>query len=389
MPKKTPATDPWKQEKAGLKARDPGKFIEAARFLLIQRSHPEFRELVCACDTRLLQQVLDPKLKPELRIRAIEALRDCGSPKLKQVAGVFVDAQSKVIEAAALALRAADPEHGLLVSENAVTKLLSVYSRPGDWLKQYDPIRALRHFLDDRVVPALLEAARHEQGAIRREALYGLGEQRAVKAVPLLVDRLQKGKDQEIVAASRALELIATPEAKAALCDKQNYARALKTAKDDISGRFAIGALAQFDVPGVDDDLFALAQSDDGEVGSGACDGLVKRRVETAIPVLAEAALASDDVGYQGRSFLVVAIGVASRVERPAKKPLEALAKILGAASLPQLQAMLSNDQLRWNLLGHLDPEGQARVTRWAEAVAAAIKDPEKRGLFVQAFRPE
>lgn len=372
--------DEWKREKAALRSKDAMTFVGAAQHLLIQRRHPELRAFVLAADAQALKIVLDSKRGADVRARAIGVLERVGSPKLKAVAGVFVDAPVKVVAAAAEALSGATGAP--VVSENAVTRLIAVIQKAGDWSPQYDAVRTIKYFKDPRVVPTLVAALGHAQQAVRREALVGLGEQRAVEALPQLIAKLGEGQDQEVVAASRALERIGTPEALKSLKNLATYRRALKQAKDEIYGRFAVGALAQFQVPTVEADLLKLTRSDDAEIAQGAIAGLVKRRCESAAAEIAKRAIKSSDAQYFGRSLTALMVGLGAIIDTPNKAAVKALGATLSTASAEVLTEIFEG-----NVYPNAhDADSVRRMKAWIAAVAANVKPPAKRQIIVDAF---
>jgi hypothetical protein len=212
--------------------------------------------------------------------------------------------------------------------------------------------------------------------------LIGLGAQRAASAVPQLIARMSQGDDQEIVAASCALELIATPEALNSLKNLAVYRRALKQATDDISGRFAIGALAQFQVPTVEADLLKLTRREDPDVASGAIDGLAKRRCEAAAHEVAKRAIKHRDPQYVGRSLTDLMVGLGAIIDAPNKAAVKALGATLSSASAEVLTSIFDGNVFP----NARDATSMRRLKAWVAAVAANVKPPAKRQIIVDAF---
>jgi hypothetical protein len=370
----------WTSEKKDLKSRDPKLFVYTANHLLLQRL-PELTTLVRSVEKRLFAIALDPEAKTPLRLDAIKALGTLESDATKLAPLLASEKSPSLLQAVAIAIAGPD---GRVESESAVTALLARFARSGDWSPQYDAIVALRYFSDDRVEPALRTGLTHAQGAVQREAIVGLGHQRIAGAVPELVAFLQSKNPQHVAAAARALTRIALPKALAPLADKKHYTHALKLAKDQIQGRFAVRALQWFTVPSVDDDLLKLAKREDGEVAAGACEGLLHRRATSALVPLAKHVIDSRDQGYYAGYFLRVLHGLAAVIDKPPPAVITGLAALLGKVS-PEVYGIIlrDNTQIRYRL-DDLDADAQRRITTWRDAIGKKVKPPAIRALAAQ-----
>ncbi|MEQ9364737.1 MAG: hypothetical protein RIF32_10855, partial [Leptospirales bacterium] len=89
--------------------------------------------------------------------------------------------------------------------------------------ERYQAIVALRT-IDDPRIPALLTRCLDSGSYDTREALLSLGEHRVAEAVPRIAGFLRSNNGQYVAAAARALALIESPEAMAALSDPGHYA---------------------------------------------------------------------------------------------------------------------------------------------------------------------
>lgn len=373
--------DEWAQEKKDLKSKDARTFLYTANHLLLQRI-PALTELVRASEKRLLTLALDGKAKPEHRLDAIKALGTLESDPAKLAPLLATDKSSKILQAVAIAI--AGPE-GTVASEPATTKLIAKLAKPGDWSPQYDALVALRYFSgDDRIAPAIVAALGHAQAAVVREAIVALGHQRNLHEVPRLIAFLGSKNPQHVAAAARALWRIHLPPALAPLADKKHYAHALSLAKDPINGRFGVHALPWFSAPTVNDDLEALAASEDGEVAEGACAGLLQRKATGSLAPLARRLFARSDASYYGRFFLVLQNDLAAITARPPAPVIAELAIMLGAVKTTKLEELISgSEQLRYRL-DRLDPVAKANVATWREALGKKIKDKQIAALAKQ-----
>jgi hypothetical protein len=371
----------WASEKKDLKSTDAKRFLYAANLLLLQR-RPQLTDLVRAVEKRIYKVALDKKAKPEIRIDAIKALVTLGSDAKELAPLLESEKRPDVLEAVAKMIGGPD---GSVANERATSALIARFEKPGDWSPQYDAIIALKYFADPRTTAALRAALKHPQSAVQREAINGLGHQRNVDAIPELVAFLRSTNPQLVAAAARALVAIGAASALAPLADKKHYAHAMKLAKDKISGRFGVRALQWFTLPAVDDDLLALATSEDGEVASAATDGLVHRRAAHQLAPLAKRLLTTNvDTGYYGRFFLLLLTGIAAALEKPPAPALAELATVLAAVKPEVFEQLLGNsDQLRYRL-DRLDTASQKRVATWREAIGAKLRDAKIRGLVTE-----
>lgn len=373
--------DEWATEKKELKSKEAKTFVYTANHLLLQRL-PALTKLVRSHEERLLTIALDSKAKTELRLDAIKALGTLGTDPVKLAPLLATDKSSKILHAVAIAIAGPD---GTVASEPATTKLIAKLAKPGDWSPQYDALVALGYFSgDDRIAPAIVEALSHAQGAVVREAIVALGHQRNLHEVPRLIAFLRSKNSQHVAAAARALWRIHLPVALAPLADKKHYAHALSLSKDPIDGRFGVHALPWFSVPTVNDDLEALAASEDGEVAEGACAGLLHRKATASLAPLARRLFARSDASYYGRFFLVLQNDLAAVTVRPPAPVIAELAIMLGAVKTAKLEALLSDsEQLRYRL-DRLDPAAKANVATWREALGRKIKDKQIAALAKQ-----
>lgn len=362
------ATDPWKEEKKELLAKDADRFVHAAAHLLLQRK-PALTAEVRKHEARLLKIALEHSPQPKKRIGAVKVLQTLKSAELPKLSALLAERSTELVQTVAIALG------GTVHSPDGVTALIKKFQTPGDWSPQHDAIKTLRHFDDPRVVPIFLEALGHAQSAVRIMALQGLETRKAPEGVPHFLAGLKSTSPGVLITSARALNQLDTPEARKAVSDPKTYARALKLAKDEIEGRFAVKALRWFRVKSVDDDLLSLAlKSEDAEVVSGAIDGLVGRGVQSALAPIAKKAIDSDDPGYHGYSLISLLHGLAFQVE-PEAKPVGALLTVLGGAKSGVVEEIANQaEQHRYRLDRAEGPELE-HLTAWRTALGKAKKN--------------
>lgn len=376
------ANDPWAAEKKALRETGAKPFSYAVSFALLQRD-PGLTEAVRAVEPRIVELAVKKAPTPDFRLKAIAALVTLKTDDLAtKLATCLTDANSEVVAAAAKAMGAP------VRSSEAVTKLLAKMPASPNWQREYNAARALAYFDDPRVVPALIAALTHPQGAVGREALNSLGELGALQALEPFIETLTKSTNaQKVTAAARGLSKLSAPKAKAALSDKKLYARALKLARDRSDGRFGTGALGYFKVPTVIDDLIALTQSEDGEVQEAARRALVEQEAQGAIAEVATHALKGDDVGYKGSAIVLLMQDLGSRVAKPDVKAIAALAKVLDAAPESALREIhQQTDQFRYRP-GRFEPEQAKRFAAWGEALVSKLK--KNKSAVLALLKPD
>lgn len=384
MPKKDTVHDQWAQEKKSLKSKNSVEMIYAANHLLLQSNHPELKDVVMEYRSRILDVALTKKTPQETRLSAFKALSKLGlEDARKDLNSIFTNKKEdmQIISEAAQLVRKQNGK--LMVAPEMVTQLIGQFKNDGDWSPQYYAIIALRYFEDPRIVPTLVEALNHKQPAVHREALYGLGEQKASDQVPVINEIMHSRRSQELVAASIALEQIGTKEAVKILSDEALYKTVLQQSKSDIDGRFTAGALAQFHLARVDDDLIALAINRDTEIGQRAQYGLIKRRCERAISELAPFYL-------KGSWTFSLLLGLITKIIPQSSTFDNQVAKNLAAAFEKTSKKVLEeglNDtrQTRYHYI-ELSSMERKRFDLFKEAVLAEIKNTEIKQLVLELF---
>lgn len=381
MSKEKIQKDMWLDVKEALKSEKPEDLIYASNHLLIQSRYPELRDVVMPYQPKILDIVLNSKVDLRTRIEAIGVLSKLGITKIrKNLEKIFEQKNPQLINVTAEAIRKEDP--ALIVAHDTVTTLIKTFEEEDDWSLQYDAILALQHFKDNRIIPTFLKALDHKEQAIRREAIYGLGEQQAKEAIPRIIEKL-KTHDQEMTAASLVLERLGTPESLIALSDEKNYEKVLKGAEDFVSGRFTVGALAQFRLPRVDDDLIKLAKSEDIEVSEGAMKGLVKRHCERALIELAPHFLRDKWTVGKFLQFVADVVGQSDKFDPNTAQKLasdfEKVSPDVLAISLEQTE-QTRYDYERFNKVK------RERFIKFAQAIEQMIKDTKIRDLVHDLF---
>ncbi len=247
--------DWWAREKAELAHFHPTLVVRAAAHMSIQESHPEIVELARESLPRLCEFVNDASLPVDTRIDALEVVKKLGDDS---TAALLVPALSD--RSIPLLQRIGEFLHDCNIvpakeTKVAVDYLIGIFKDLTDPYEIHDLVCALRYFQDDRVVDILIKVLENTREAVRREALYGLGIQKATGAIPLIVKQLRDGSDQCVTAAAVALDAIGG-EAQKELENEDNYSCVLKKART--SPRWAIKALNYFKLPRVNDDLIEL-----------------------------------------------------------------------------------------------------------------------------------
>ncbi|MFH1175160.1 MAG: HEAT repeat domain-containing protein [bacterium] len=381
--KKNHAPEQWLSEKKALKSKKAAEMIYAANLLLVQRRHPELKDVVIKYRSKILVVALKKNAPIQVRIDAFKALSSLGleNPR-KDLDPIFTGKEEAqiIIEAAQLVQKQTGK---LVLAPKGVALLIKQFKADGDWLPQCNAIIALRYFEDSCVIPILVEALKHKEQAVRREALYGLGEQKAVDRIPVIKEIMLKQHDQEIVAGSIALEQIGTSSAIKILSDEKLYKKALGEANDHIYGRFTVSALAQFHLKRVDDDLIKLAKSEDAEVAEKARDGLIKRRCERAILELAPFYLKSS---WTFSSLLNLIVKINAQLDKFDDKIAKRLAIVFEKIPKKNLEVGLEGSTQARYRYADLSDVGRDRFVRFAQTVIAEIKNPKIQQIVAELF---
>ncbi|MFO0597121.1 MAG: HEAT repeat domain-containing protein [Myxococcaceae bacterium] len=373
------ASDPFKEDKKELLAKDPDTFVNAVAHLLLQR-RPELTAEVKKHEARLVKVALTASPQPKKRIAAVKALQALKSAELPKLSALLTERSTELVQTAAIALG------GTVTSPDGVAALIKKYETAGDWSPQHDAIKALRYFDDPRVVPTFLKALGHEQNAVRVMALQGLAMRKAPEGVPHFLAGLGSSSPGVLITSARALYELDTPEARKAVSDAKAYARALKLAKDEIQGRFAVRALPWFRAKSVEADLLALAlKSQDAEVVGAATEGLVLRGSQSALGPLAKKAVTSDDPGYYGGTLVQLLHGLAFKFD-PDVKAVGAMLTALGAAKSGVLEEIAGQSEQQRYRLDRAEGAELEHLVAWRKALARAKKN--KAGIVALLEEP-
>lgn len=386
MPKKEKDQDRWAAEKKQLKSKNAETLVYVANHLLIQRD-PELIELLLGYRSNLLKIVLNKKTEVNTRLGALKALAKLGLDDSRKDLDPIFDGKKEdmqIIEAAASLIF--ENTKKLVEAPETVTYLIKQYETKGDWSPQHDAVKALRYFSDSRVGETLMAALKHDQQPVRSRAAMGLAELGIKESVPLIIEQL-KADDLGVTLASRALDILATPEAIAALSDEKTYEKVLQGANDFVHGRFLSNALAQFRLARVDDDLIKLAQSEDTDVSANAVNGLIKRKTERAIAELAPKFLKDSEWIL---SLLNLMVGIVTQLDEYDQDVVRKLAESFSQADDNTLREGLEMTDSFRDRYQDLSIDQRSRLETYAEMVEAKISDPAKQDLQIKFFiRPE
>ena len=376
--------DSWAYEKAALAHFHPASVINAASRLVIQKD-PALVDLVRKDLQKICDFAIDPGLPAELRVSAVkDIIGRLGDKKaIAAVAPALRDKSVKLLEAIGEVMHKAgvvSPE-----AKVAVDCLIKEADREElDNYDLYDLICALRWFKDERVVEALLSALNKGNEAVRREALRGLGIQKAVMAIPQIVMQLREGSPQCVSAAAKCLHEIGG-EAWQALEDKSNYEKVLSAAKKH--PRWSMEALIYFRHERVNDDLIKLLKKNkEFDAFPYLAKGIAAKATELNIPELIQIGLdryQAENIG--GRHFVEIFRSIARRGQAPVHESvLDEVKEILSGSDKGDLRdfvADLKYDGKYANVSAPSEAERESEE-KFAEVYAQALKAiDEAQGL--------
>ncbi len=383
--------DWWAREKAELAHFHPTLVIRAAAHMSIQESHPEIVELARERLPRLCEFVNDASLPVDTRINAIEVIKNLDDERsVALLVPALGDRSIHLLERIGRVL------HDFNIMPAKETKatvdyLTGIYKDLTDSDEIHDLICTLCWFRDDRVVDILVNALDANLEAVRREAIYGLGIQKAAGAISLILNQLREGSDQCVTAAARALDAIGG-EAQKELENEDNYEHVLECARK--SPRWATSALNYFKLPRVNDDLIELfLTTPENEAFKHLAQGLSQWGNEKSIPEL----LSMGVDRYRGRQcsgryYIQVFRSVARKNgDGPDPKILEKTREILSGSKqkdIAEFARDLAYDAEYCKLEGPSDPEKKAEE-KYSEAFISNMKQvsPEAENLARVMFQ--
>ncbi len=302
--------DDWAREKAALAHFHPDLVINAASQMAIQSNHPEIVELARESVPKLCGFAVDEGLPVNTRIDAIKLIESLGDDSVAPLlAPALRDRSFRLLEALGELLHRFN--RAPVEAKAAVDYLIAAAEEHKDNSDElYHIVSAIRWFPDERAAGVLVSQLSNSREAVRREALKGLGIQKAVSAIPDMVKQLQEGEEQCVTAAARALAAMGG-EAGKELEDEDNYNSVLKEAER--SPRWAIEALNYFALERVNDDLLRLFKTtDEFEAFEHLARGLAERAREEIIPELVGLGLDRYKGGDRaGRDYLTILRSIA------------------------------------------------------------------------------
>ncbi|WP_299714157.1 hypothetical protein [uncultured Tenacibaculum sp.] len=245
-------------------------------------------------------------LSPELRLQAIsEVLAKIGSKEeIALLSPCLQDKSYQLLKTVGQLFY----EHEIVAEEasEAVDYLIaSTQIEDIDAYELHDIIVALRWFKDERITDILLNFLDYERELVAREALKGLGTQKAEKAIPKIINQFKSGYPQCVSAAAQALNDIGGI-AHLELEKRSNFDIVMARAQK--SPRWATRALPYFNIKGMDTDLIALLKTNkENEAYVHITKAIAQRGTQTIFPDLLAIGLDmfnSRNIG--GRNFVLM-----------------------------------------------------------------------------------
>ncbi len=322
------SNDRWAYEKAAIIHFHPANVVRAASHMAIQKD-PEIVELVKQNLPRICGFVTDSSLPVDLRVTSVTGVIERVGDKesVASLGPALLDKSVGLIEAVGRLMY----NFNILPEETkfAVDYLSETAKKENiDDYDLYDLIRALLWLKDERVTKVLLSALNNKTEAVRREAIRGLGIQKASSAIPQIVLQLREGSPQCVSAAAEAFDAIGG-KALTELTNKNNYELVLKMAKKN--PRWAIKALNYFQLEQVHDDLIELFKTtNEREAFRHLAKGIANWCKEESIPQLVLLGLdryKAESIG--ARNFIVVFRAIARNHTYPDKQIIEEVKNIL------------------------------------------------------------
>ncbi len=386
--------DQWASERLALAHVHPRLVVDAADFLSYQ-SDPDASEMARNAVDKLCHYVVDSSLPEELRCEAAKLVETLGKPQQVSTLSEALNDQSlTVLRAVGSALYHAgiDSEQAVSAVDTLLDKLCDDPKHDLDDAQSYEAIVALRWYKDERVITSLTQQLDHQQQYCRREALLGLGLQKAESAIAAIVKQLRTGSSQCVSAAAHALHEINSETSRRALLDINNYDCVLNKAK--ASPRFATKALGYFNLERVTDDLLELyCTLDEVDAYEVLAVAIAARAEEKSLLKLVELGLDRYEAEERsGRDFLLMGVSIArANPQGPNRQLLTELSKILSESShknIVEFTEQLNSDAsyVRLPVATDQDKEAQqhyAKIVAESFAHVSAEAENLAKAIFV------